>query len=1048
MKSLSISMDQEKESSPGSVTPDSDDLIVQSLLKQCKELETLLARFNLKKYNSHKSSGILKSNLLRTSLLTFLRSKNMLAIHFVPKTLTHTSLLDVVLTVLVKWWTLILANLNCSVASPASPTISQAAAPALKVKKLAKSRLMSSLVSGADDFGGETSFVCSPIPVSDRHAYLECISRIISRSDWMHADPSATLRYQSLMTQTLEGCIDKMTNLKSFLMATAAFTGKVFAYSFFALPGVSDALLFLLNVRQATFKRSLKSLDSNATTVALDHLRDIFPSHLHHLIDYRGLRDVRPTRLLETLNCLATPHHPVPGIQDPNAGWVRRWCNCDSNVYNSFFKHYIDIMHRTMAGASPRWQQSVDVDEHTLIYMCPGFTVINAHIYQVMLLSLQRMANGLPQKAAPPGNRSSNGTRQGLGINSTSRTAKLPFTSPSDMLVPAPLPTLNDKQFGIYYASIIKHFRTLRYIVYNTCTSTELMYVGGALVGAVDRALIALARETSIHDHQRNGLILSISLEFFNYINGMSEEAMQSIDWEFWLSCVYMMVRNADLVQVLLKNFSFLFNIWDVIPNVYAEHEFESTNCASMWLKNSSISIKGNFVDWIISDDVLTRFFSHWNPAVRSYYMRFVIWRAIGANNALSLSLISTTHALQAKLDAIHAALLRSQNSKLPLSHADSLLTADCPFVNRRFCIVPINAKDENGLFGGDSGLLLSGGSKANDLRKTSPYEIFDEAVYTCSSPLLLSIIDEDSCGEVESALDGVSSSKSLVATLGKFFKNWGPHDEKPTNRDGDSSFKTRVASHSSSSIDRLSNSSTPSLSSFGSVPTSRSYSTIASSLNSDTLGFGGKLVMGLQAPECFRNPPELARPILKFDVTWDQNSIQQKHRLIVEKNRQVLCRKYHESHTDECFAANNDTKPLAQRFPSRVQIPLMAVTCESGQYAEFQVDGNENSSELDFDGPQFHVPPSRVDERQCNEGPMKIEFDMTAHMLAKYVLSGRGLNEFNALLDEFINHVDYRIQNDRFNPDFSQNYADHLRRIYPFLAVDCSAELRLLNAA
>lgn len=1045
-KSSALSPGHSRISSLSSAVP--HDLIVKLFLKHCNELEHQLNRFNSKKFNSHKGSGVLKSNLLRTSLLPFLRNPNILALYLDPQSSVFQSLLNVVLTVLLKWWALLLANLKhklAAVPSPCPPSVQT-----LKVKKLVKAKLVADFAVNGDDILGEANLNCSLIPQSDRNAYLECISRIVSRSDWQYADATFRKRYLALLTCTLDSCIDQMTNLKTYSVATAAFAGKIFAYSVFSLPGVANALLFLLNVRQGPFEKAMAALEPQRDPMYADLVHDAFPAHLHSLINYSGLTSVFCAKQKASINCLPTPHHPVPGIKDPNAGWVSRWCNCDSNVFNSFYKHYIDICARTVAKipGSPAKRAA-------LIANCPGYTVIYAHVFEIILSSMSRINLGPSQKntGSPP----LGAVRDKSGLSFASAPINTSF-SPS--LQTPSLQTFSDKRFTFYYSSIIKHFRTLRYIVYNTSRFADASFVGETLIVSMDSALKSLARETSIHDHQRNGLVLSIVSEFFNFLNDTSLRAMHCIDWAFWLSCIYSMVSHTDHVQVLLRSFSFLFNNWVHI----ADDTCATPNASPLlaWITNPNNTVKNNFASWLTGQDLLLRFMSHWNPSVRSYYMRFVVWHIIGANNSVSVLLVETTLSIQTKLDSMHKSLSRNRR-KLCTIGLDRNMDADCPFVSRRIAIVPMSQQSDGGLYG-EGSFSPTSPTKTNYLRKTNPYEIFDEAVYTCSAALVLPLGDgvillaDDFDDE-----DDVAMPKLLVSTLGKLFRYWAPSDDKYAFSDTASLKSTfsdtaslkstfsEVSSISSKisrlisalSFDRRSRSSTPSLSSFGSYPTSASYSTTASSLYSDSFNVDPEtLALNQPATDCAQNPPEVVRPSYVFDVTLDHESIHEKHRLINSKNRDIICRQQDHQPSFVSVLALQTT----QELPPRVRIPLMTFTGGDGHYLRLQIADSEPA---DFDGMSLTAPKLFDKSLVKNVGlPLKETED--ARTLAQLVLVGRGLNEFDRMLHEFVNYIHCRIELDLLT---TQNNLEHtepfkyLRSIYPYLAVDGYTDLRLLNA-
>lgn len=136
----------------------------------------------------------------------------------------------------------------------------------------------------------------------------------------------------------------------------------------------------------------------------------------------------------------------------------------------------------------------------------------------------------------------------------------------------------------------------------------------------IDSCLIAIAKETTIHNFNKNGIVLSIVNEFINHIeNNCSSELKYLVNWEFWLSCNYMMINYCDHVQSLLRNFAFLFNTWDLIPDTLSsfvtindgDDDKKSKNLTRQslkWITELEYSFKLNFVNFLISDEVFERF--------------------------------------------------------------------------------------------------------------------------------------------------------------------------------------------------------------------------------------------------------------------------------------------------------------------------------------------------------------------------------------------------------------------------------------------------------
>lgn len=1028
-----------------------DDKLIKSLLKQYKRLEVQLNRFNSKKYNNSKNSGILKSNILRTSLLPFLRNGHLLQKYFDKNSKVYKSLISVITAILLKWWSSLLGNLKTSVVTSNNPI---------------SSPLLPQLASYPITY--------SPIPAADRNAYLESISRIVAREDWNWnlVDKDFYRQFIALLTFTLDYCIDKMTTLKTLSLSISAFIGKIFAVSFFRLPNVSNALLFLLNVKHSMLESTLNIIASPTDKAIVDFLRSRFPSHLHHLINYRGIK-FPPQHQAFFLNCVPPPKHPVDGIRDPNGSWVRRWCNCDSNVFNSFFRHYINILHENLANSN------VDCEsKQTLLMSSPGFTVIYAHVFQIFQMSITRIPTSQSSKYQQP----QNAYAPSMGFDES---------KPSKSVQPDS--TVNIKQADIYYNSIIKVFKTLRDISYSSSLKSDdkdVDIVAAALIKFVDDSLASVAKETNVYDYNRNSLVLNIVYEFINHIQN-NINISNVVNWEFWLSCNYMMLNSTDHIQILLKSLAFLFNVWDMIPESLSN--FRSLDSPEQgpqlpphysWLTNLDDSYKVNYINWLLSNEIFERFLIHWNPIVRSYYLRLLIWRIIGINNYQSSILIRITRKVQQKIDKSFDLLHRftvfgTQNGVGPLNYKP-----DNPLVNRKLCILPFNAKDDGSSLQKDENgqsYIPATPIKSSELRKTHSYEVFDEAIYSCSSlPIVPNKDSDDSLDKddttellfVKSNSSNGSSSKSIVSSLGKLFRYLSTEDEsaaeekpepKRKNTINDKLLKYKRNSVSLSSLSTTysslkSRSSSPSLQSFNSIPTSITASasssvksdsdSISSSVQTIDLLEKNKESYNSQPPEFFKLPPEIMRPIYKFDIVIDHESMGEKFNLIHHKNYLVT----------QNLGANQMPARKVSYFPLQPRIPLISIFVNSDVHNTFYINDEEGLYIENFpedDNASHDTQAANHQEREIHElfsELTEMASNTRGNNLIKMINLGRSMNELNLMIDEFKNFLNRRIEIDQFFQDFSStpnyNEFDYFKKIIPFLAVDCSNEAKLINAS
>lgn len=886
---------------------------IKQLLKQLKRLEVDLAKF------TSKHPGVLKTNILRTTLLPFLRSSTLEA-SFPPDSRIYKSLASISTVLLLKWWATLLA--------------------ALTEKQ-------------------------QPVSSTDRNAYLECISRIIARHEWLHEDDLR--EYQNMLVSTMEYCIDKLQVLKFVPIATSAFVGKVFAYSFFHLPKVSSALLFLLNVKQLTLEAT------NAFLPPAESDKLAFPSHVQSLVDFHGVADL-PRRKKAFINAVPPPTHPVAGIKDPNGSWVRRWCNSDSDVFNSFLRHYIHIVEAMVASSTTPPPLS----------SCPGFSVLLAHISQIFSMAISR-------------------------IMSTKTT-----TPPNVPLVPGPRkesspppPDARIKQLDVYHNSIIKIFRILRDITYSDSLYSD------ELTKLIDLVFVNLAKQTSIHDCAKSGLVLNVFQEFCNHVTDV-----KIINWEFWLGCAYTMLSHLDHLQMLLKNLAFLFNLWDLIPEllprVTGQPHLE-------WISDPNKSLKLNLTDWLVSNAMWLRFFAHWNPIVRSFYIKLLVWRVIGVNNLESSIGIQVTQKVEKMLLSSYQGFINN--------HGSFALTPDSPLVNRKFAILPTNLKNEFLLINNHSSTTPSIIAKPSELRKTHPFEVFDEAIYSCSSlptsPGQPPVRDERARGH------------SLVNSLGRLFKILSADDSESKrmvhSKSNDDFSSLRPPSNllrskrNSVSLTSLSTaylrSLSPSIMSHQSTPTSLTdFSTeLSITLDSD-LSFADFELSDpatTQPPELFRIPPEIIRPMYKFDITVDNDSLGERYTLMNTTNK---------SHRK--FSAPSERV----RRLETPRIPAVTIFPNSDSFNKFFISTDNlltTSEELGMFEPDDAVDLSGL-QRACDWNNL-----------------GKSLAEWNVAVEEFHKFLVCKVEEEQnFDPDGDVSESKFLKKIIPFLPVDGSNEFKLINAA
>lgn len=120
----------------------------------------------------------------------------------------------------------------------------------------------------------------------------------------------------------------------------------------------------------------------------------------------------------------------------------------------------------------------------------------------------------------------------------------------------------------------------------------------------------ATARRTSIFDHNACFVLCDFMEEaLILFVRFHHAHALESdfIDWYFWLDVCKKMLESQNTMSEI-RLFSFIYSTWGVITNDQRRKEIMC-------------------LDWLLSEETFDKFFNHWCPMVRAYYMRLLCWR-------------------------------------------------------------------------------------------------------------------------------------------------------------------------------------------------------------------------------------------------------------------------------------------------------------------------------------------------------------------------------------------------------------------------------------
>ena len=125
-----------------------------------------------------------------------------------------------------------------------------------------------------------------------------------------------------------------------------------------------------------------------------------------------------------------------------------------------------------------------------------------------------------------------------------------------------------------------------------------------------EKMVQATTRRISLFDHNACFVLCDFveeALVIFIRFHLSRATGSDLIDWYFWLDvCRKMLDSQNTMSQIRL--FSLLYSAWGVITS-------DDTRKKAVCL------------DWLLAEETFGRFFNHWCPMVRAYYMRLLCWR-------------------------------------------------------------------------------------------------------------------------------------------------------------------------------------------------------------------------------------------------------------------------------------------------------------------------------------------------------------------------------------------------------------------------------------
>ncbi|KAJ9641232.1 hypothetical protein H2204_002910 [Knufia peltigerae] len=529
----------------------------QELARKKDPLATAFRNVDSEFITFHAKPSVQKSKVLRTVLLPFL--------HKYARHPSITSLraedLDRRTVILNKWWTALLEMLH----GTNNQMISLSDRPAfLESVSMIMSRLEWT-VPGFNAALGEISQPAS-IPKSKSTNSLES-----EDSDFLSDTIKQNVRnmfIQNLLSQ-LKFVIEKLS-WRAAPSSLVTFAGKTCAYAFFYCPGVADMLARQWNVGAGTLGRIFTEFDIH------------FGDKLALISNAFAGRFPPPIRSLSAISQSTLARHLQPQRQRPQGleqldwwhpTWVNRWCGRDTDLFFSFTKYFHLLVPEFLS-------EELSSKERAGI---PGLIPVCAQMLVVLEATLYRQAN--QQRYDDDGTEGSRFDRD----------------HPDSL---APLPVIANADRSIAENRLIILLRDVLGDV-----DSEATMFRGLFTGSFEAVLKAATRKVSMYSTDPCFVICDFMEEVlpitFRYHQTYGDTPI--LDWPFWLKVFKQMMRSQSMLTKV-RLIAFLYNKWTIlISNEERKREL--------------------VLEWLLDQEVFEENFCNWSPMVRHYFYRLLCWR-------------------------------------------------------------------------------------------------------------------------------------------------------------------------------------------------------------------------------------------------------------------------------------------------------------------------------------------------------------------------------------------------------------------------------------
>ncbi|KAF8535562.1 hypothetical protein BDD12DRAFT_854993 [Trichophaea hybrida] len=435
------------------------------------------------------------------------------------------------------------------------------------------------------------------LPGADRPAYLEAVSYIMSQPEWRTAPSTFApladrlpISAKSMSSTSLSSASSNFSLQKSVqhnikvlfirtLYDTLAYVIEKMALR--SAPPVLVAFAGKVIAYAFYFCPSVAEMLISLWGLQPATLRRVRPQFgIGRSSNFRNVSDEIVCEFPESLHSLGfstlaslvrqlkNPTKPPLGVHvDWNGPWTSRWCGRDSDLLFVFFKWYHILMSDFLPPDAT----------HAARLCTPGYVHVLAQMLSLIDTTIHRNLAAV--------NDTSSTTFEDL-LNATAA-LPIPIRNTGRTMAENKLVILlQDVLFGGHWPQASREYYTTSFVA----------------------MLKAAVQRTQLYDADACFLVCDLIEQVLPILARAEKQGLGDyIDWKFWLQVAQTMLKSENNMTEL-RVISFVYTIWDILVE---DERRKKIVC----------------VDWLLSVPIWKRFFCHWCPMVRAYYMRLICWR-------------------------------------------------------------------------------------------------------------------------------------------------------------------------------------------------------------------------------------------------------------------------------------------------------------------------------------------------------------------------------------------------------------------------------------